>query len=279
MLGAIIGDIVGSRFEFNNHRSKEFELFTTDCAVTDDTVMTLAVAKAIIETELQTHLFTDQNTVDRDCLGVLSALTMQYMQELGRRYPNVSYGGKFSDWLFSNEPQPYHSFGNGAAMRVSPAGFIARNLTEVASLSAAVTSVTHNHPEGLKGAEATAVAIFLAREGATKDEIRKTIEEKYYPLDFSIDEIRPGFRFDETCQGTVPQAIQAFLESDSFEDSIRIAISLGGDSDTIAAITGAIAQAYYGIPDDIHNKALSFLNDDLRAIFNAWEDFAGLCFE
>ena len=123
------------------------------------------------------------------------------------------------------------------------------------------------------------MAIFLAREGATKDEIRKTIEEKYYPLDFSIDEIRPGFRFDETCQGTVPQAIQAFLESDSFEDSIRITISLGGDSDTIAAITGAIAQAYYGIPDDIHNKALSFLNDDLRAIFNAWEDFAGLCFE
>jgi ADP-ribosyl-[dinitrogen reductase] hydrolase len=171
---------------------------------------------------------------------------------------------------------PYQSLGNGAAMRVSPAAFSAQSEAGAKAISRAVTSVTHDHPEGLKGAEAAAVAIYLARQGVSKDEIKKRISRDYYQLDFTIDEIRPTYRFNETCQGTVPQAIVGFLESLSFEDAIRIAISLGGDSDTVGAITGAIAEAHYGVPIDIRDTALQYLDVELRSIYDEWVEFTRL---
>ncbi len=270
MLGAIIGDIAGSRFEFNNHRSKEFELFTDTCFATDDSIMTLAVAKAIMEAERSA------GSADRDdaFYSALGDLTVKSMREIGQRYPHCGYGGRFHQWMFSPNPRPYNSFGNGAAMRVSPTGFAARTLSEVRRMSEAVTAVTHNHPEGIKGAEATAVAIFMARNGATPEEIREAVVRDYYPLDFTIDGIRESYQFNETCQETVPQAIEAFLESSSFEDAIRTAISVGGDSDTLAAITGSIAEAYYGVPADLRERALRFLDKDLRAIYDEWTAFA-----
>jgi hypothetical protein len=196
------------------------------------------------------------------------------MQEIGRKYPNCGFGGMFYHWVFSDRPEPYNSFGNGAAMRVSPAGFAANDEWEAECLAETVTEVTHSHEEGIKGAKATAVAIVMARRGALKSEIRARITAEYYPLDFKIDDIRPQYKFNETCKGTVPQAIACFLESSSFEDAIRTAISLGGDSDTIGAITGAIAEAYWGVPDEIKENALAYLDDELRAIYDAWVDFA-----
>lgn len=271
MLGAIIGDIVGSRFEFNNYRNKEFELFAEGCFVTDDSIMTLAVAKAIMEAmKVRKPSNCDY---DHDFHAWLSNLTVRYMQDIGRKYPNCGFGGMFYNWIFSDDPTPYGSFGNGAAMRVSPVGFVARSKRDAEHLAETVTAVTHNHYEGIKGATATAVAIYLARNGALKSEIRECITRDYYPLDFKIDNIRSAYHFNETCQDTVPQAIECFLESTSFEDSIRTAISLGGDSDTIAAITGAIAEAHYGVPKDIKEKALAYLNEDLRKIYDDWTVF------
>jgi type I restriction enzyme M protein len=272
MLGAIIGDIVGSRFEFNNHRSKDFALFAEDCTVTDDSIMTLAVAKAIMETAKAERM--SEVTRDRDFHARLSAQTVRQMQKIGRRYPHCGFGGMFHRWVFSDEPRPYNSYGNGAAMRVSPAGFAAQSEEEAIRLAETVTAVTHNHVEGIMGAEATAVAIFMARSGARKSEIHERINRDYYPLDFKIDDIRPTYRFNETCQETVPQAIKCFLEAVSFEDSIRTAISLGGDSDTIAAITGAIAEAYHGVPQEIGMKALPYLDRELRTIYDQWLSFA-----
>lgn len=256
MLGAIIGDVVGSRFEFHNHRSKEFELFTQGCFFTDDSVMTLAVAKAILNS--------------KGDLTKLSEETVRSMQRLGQEYPAAGYGGMFMRWLGTKNPQPYNSFGNGSAMRVSPCGWAAKTEGEAKILSKLTTEVTHNHPEGLKGAEATTVAIFMARNGAEKEAIRARMAADYYDLNFSIDEIRPTYRFNETCQETVPQAIVAFLESESFEDAIRIAISAGGDSDTLAAIAGSIAEAFYGVPADLREKALSYLTPNLKEIFDEW---------
>lgn len=258
MIGAIIGDIAGSRFEFHNHRSKQFTLLDDKCFFTDDSIMTLAVAKALM-------------VCDKDYTD-LSAQTIKCMQEVGRPYPNSGYGGRFYGWMYSNNPQPYFSFGNGAAMRVSAVGWIAKDLEEVKDLSEKVTAVTHDHPEGLKGAEATAVAIFLARQGKSKEEIKRYIEDNYYTLDFTIDEIRPTYRFNETCQDTVPQALEAFFESKDFEDAIRTAVSVGGDSDTLAAITGSIAEAYYGVPKDIRAQATAFLDKRLKTILNEFED-------
>lgn len=274
MLGAIIGDIVGSPFEFHNHRNKDFELFTRRSRPTDDSIMTLAVAKAIMEAEKIKDI-SIEHVDDRDYYSLVEDMTVKYMQKIGRKYPNCGYGGMFYSWIFSDEPKPYNSFGNGAAMRVSPAGFATRTESEAISLAKAVTRVTHNHHEGIKGAEATTVAIFMARKGFTKGEIRDRIIFDYYPLNFTIDEIRDGYKFNETCQETVPQAIEAFLESTSFEDSIKTAISLGGDSDTLAAITGSIGEAYYGIPQGIKEKALTYLDKDLRAIYNEWIEFTG----
>lgn len=198
------------------------------------------------------------------------------MQEIGRKYPDCGYGGMFGRWVFSDNPQPYNSFGNGAAVRISPVGFFARDASEIGQLSKAVTAVTHDHKEGLKGAEAVALAIYLARTGRLKKEIKSDIEHDFYQLNFTINEIRDSYKFNETCQETVPQAIQCFIESESFEDAIRTAISLGGDSDTIAAITGAIAEAYYGVPDAIKQQALSYLDDKLLSIYNEWESRSGV---
>ena len=261
MLGAIIGDIVGSRFEWNNHKSKVFSLFTDLCQPTDDSVLTLAVAKAILS-----------------CNGDYSDLgdkAVGYMQKIGQGYPYAGYGGFFLTWLYSDNPEPYNSFGNGAAMRVSACGFAAASLEDAIMLSRKVTEVTHNHPEGLKGAEATAVAIYLARTGKKISEIRDYINKNYYTLNFTLDSIRETYQFNETCQDTVPQAIEAFLESKSFEDAIRNAISIGGDSDTLAAITGGIAEAYYGIPAKIRKRALEFLDDNLISILDEFEEKYG----
>lgn len=257
MLGAIIGDIVGSRFEWNNIKTKEFELFTEDCHITDDSVMTLALAKAILESS--------------DSSWELPQNAATWMQAIGRKYPDCGYGSAFTAWLFSDHPQPYNSFGNGAAMRVSAAGIAAASWGEAIDFARAITAVTHNHPEGTKGAEATAIAIFMARTGCSLTEIRALIDERYYPMDFTLDEIRPTYQFNETCQETVPQALMAFFESTSFEDAIRNAISLGGDSDTLAAITGSVAEAYYGVPAAIRETALTYLPTELLEILEAFE--------
>ena len=258
MLGAILGDIIGSRFEFDNIKHKHFMLFDPHCFPTDDSIMTLAIAEALLACQEDR----------RD----LSRLSVQCMQAWGRRYPDAGYGNMFSSWLHAENPQPYHSFGNGAAMRVSPCGFAARSLSEAKSLSHAVTSVTHDHPEGLKGAEATSCAIFLAKSGASKQQIHSFLTENYYPLDFTLDRIRESYYFNETCQETVPQALQCFFEGDDYEDCIRNAVSLGGDSDTLAAITGGIAQAFFGIPDALRMQGESFLNEEMKAVIQAFEE-------
>jgi type I restriction enzyme M protein len=258
MLGAIIGDTVGSRFEWNNIKTKDFDFLTNKCEFTDDSVMSLAIAKALL-----------QANGNYDNLGELSVL---HMQEVGRNYPNCGYGGMFQRWMFSSDPKPYNSYGNGAAMRVSACGLIAKTLDEAILLSKKVTEVTHNHPEGIKGAEATTVCIFLARNGKTIPEIRDYVDKHYYPMNFTLDSIRSSYKFNETCQDTVPQAIMAFIESTDFEDSIRNAISIGGDSDTLAAITGGIAEAHYGIPSDIRKEALTFLDERLKTILNDFEN-------
>jgi type I restriction enzyme M protein len=257
MIGAIIGDIVGSRFEWNNHRSKEFELLPHQCFFTDDSVMSLAVCDALMRCQSD---FTN-----------LGKQTVCSMQKIGRPYPACGYGGFFRRWLYSDEPKPYNSFGNGAAMRVSGCAYVAKSLEEAKVLSKTVTEVTHNHPEGIKGAEATVVAVYLARTGKSLIEIQDYIEKHYYHLDFTLDSIRDTYAFDETCQGTVPKALEAFFESVGFEDAIRNAISIGGDSDTLAAITGAVAEAYYGVPTSIRKLALTFLDERLLKILLDFE--------
>ena len=192
------------------------------------------------------------------------------MQEIGQPYLNCGYGGNFYQWMYTDNPLPYNSYGNGAAMRVSGCGLVARSLEEAKELSAKVTEISHNHPEGMKGAEATAVAIYLAGQRKTLLEIREYIDQNYYPMNFTLDEIRDGYQFNETCQNTVPQAIMAVLESTGFEDAIRNAISLGGDSDTLAAIAGSIAEAYYGVPAEIEEEALGHLDKRLKTIYDQW---------
>ncbi len=258
MLGAIIGDIVGSRFEWHNYKSKDFEFLNYQCFFTDDSVMSLALCKALLQSG---NGFAD-----------LSEQAITCMREFGKNYPHAGYGGGFSSWLLSVNPQPYNSFGNGAAMRVSGCGYVANSIEEAKRLSKAVTEVTHNHPEGLKGAEAVAVAVFLARSGWNLLEIRDYIVKNYYRIGFTLDSIREEYDFDVTCQGSVPQALEAFFESTDFEDAIRNAISIGGDSDTIAAITGAVAEAYYGIPTEIRKHALTFLDERLLAILVEFEN-------
>lgn len=267
MIGAIVGDIVGSRFEWHSRKSKEFTLMKGrnesrhPCFFTDDSVMTLAVAKAIMR-------WKGSGT---ESLDALSSETIVCMQEFGRLYPRAGYGGAFRRWLRAETPQPYNSWGNGSAMRVSACGWAGRTLDEVKAMSRAVTEVTHNHPEGIKGAEATAVATFLARTGRSMKEIRDVVVRDYYPLDFTLDEIRPTYEFDVSYQGSVPQALEAFFESTSFEDAIRNAISIGGDSDTLGAICGAVAGAYYGVPADIRAKAETFLDVRLLETLHAFE--------
>ena len=231
MYGAIIGDMAGSKYEFNNIKTKNFAFLGRGCEFTDDTVMTVAVARALM------HSYNEE-------VPFKPALVKE-MQALGRRFPDAGYGGRFFRWLKSPYPKPYGSYGNGSAMRVSPCGLIAVTLEEALALAKASAEVTHNHPEAIKGAQAVAAAIYMAKSWRSKQEIQAYIRENFYPLDNTLDQIRPGYSFDVSCQGSVPQAIEAFLESESYEDAIRNAISIGGDSDTIAAMAGGIAWSYY----------------------------------
>ena len=247
MIGAIIGDIVGSRFEFNNYRKKDFDFFSNECFATDDSVMTLAVAKAIMESKPDYSDLADN--------------TVKYMQLIGKKYPDAGYGTRFGRW------------GNGSAMRVSPCGFAAKTLEEAEKTAEITASVTHNHPEGITGAQSVAAAIYMAKNNSSMDEIRKYISDKYYKVDFTLDAIRETYQFNESCRDTVPQAFESFYESTGFEDCIRNAISVGGDSDTLAAIAGGIAEAYYGVPDNIKIKALSYLDDFQTEIFNEFNDY------
>ena len=256
MIGAIIGDIVGSRFEWHNHKSKDFELFTPKCRPTDDSIMTLAVAQAILDSE-----------------GDLDALERQAvarMQELGRAYPDAGYGGRFGCWIEDDDPRPYNSWGNGSAMRVSACAYAAGTLPRCLAMARRVTAVTHDHPLGLRGAEAVTEAIFLARTGRSMPEIHAALTA-YYPLDCKLEVIRPHYRFDVSAEGSVPWAIEAFLESADFEDAVRNAVSIGGDSDTIAAITASIAEAYYGVPEDLRRTARSYLDERLLGILDSFE--------
>lgn len=252
MLGAIVGDIVGSVYEFDNRKTKDFPLFTPESEFTDDTILTIAVADVILQG------------------GSYSEAFKTYYH----RYPNPmgSYGARFAAWAESSSLEPYHSFGNGSAMRVSPVGFACDSLEAVLQEAERSAAATHNHPEGIKGAQATAAAIFLARTGHSKADIKTYIETQFgYSLHRSLDEIRPHYRFNESCQGTVPEAITAFLESIDFEDAIRNAVSLGGDSDTLTCITGGIAHAFYGdVPDRIAQTALARLDLPLKAVTEAF---------
>lgn len=261
MIGAILGDIVGSIYEFDNIKTKEFELFDKECFFTDDSVMTIAIAEALLR----------EKQITKDNIEEFKENLMTLMHEIGVFYPDCGYGGHFLMWILRKKRQPYNSFGNGSAMRVSAVGWYAKTLEEAELIAKATAEVSHNHPEGIKGAVATAGAVFLARTGATMDEIKK-YSLKHYTIDFTLDEIRPTYDYDITCQGTVSPAMQAFFESTSFEDAIRNAISIGGDSDTLAAITGAVAEAYYGIPDDLKETALSYLDDRLLDITDRFRD-------
>lgn len=259
MIGAIAGDIIGSYFEWHNIKKKQFEIIHPKSHFTDDSVMTLAVAKALLD-------------CDGDYLQ-LSDKAVQCMRELGARYPDCGFGGNFARWLVSEDPQPYNSYGNGSAMRVSACGWVAQSLDQAKDLSYRVTAVTHDHPEGLKGAEATAVAIYMAKTGASKQQIRDVIANNYYPMDFTLDEIRPSYYYNISCQKSVPQAIEAFLEARDFEDAVRNAVSLGGDSDTLGAIAGSIAEAYFGVPRLLRELTLKYLDDYLRDILQRFEKF------
>lgn len=258
MIGAVVGDIVGSRFEFSRQKAeKDFELFTSKSRLTDDSVLTIAVCQALLHSDLS------------DCRD-LSRNTRLSLQEFGRLYPFAGYGASFYEWIDSLG-LPYNSYGNGAGMRVSPCAWAASSIGEALFLSDCVTSVTHNHPEGIKGARAITTAIFLARQGKDIPTIKQEIQSQYYPLDFTIDGIKDTYKPAISCQETVPQAIEAFLESKSFEDALRKAISLGGDTDTICAMTGSIAEAFYGVPKDIRTQALSFLDERMLTILYQFE--------
>lgn len=260
VLGAVIGDIVGSTHEFVQTKSTDFDFYTDNNHYTDDSVMTIAVADWLISTP---------KPVSNDTLPFI-------MRKWGNRYPWAGYGGMFKRWLVSPygaDQRPYNSFGNGAGMRVSACGYFAQSLDEALHLAKLSAEVSHNHPEGIKGAQAIASAIFLARQQMHKDKIRTYIEQTFgYDLSRTCDDIRPDYEFDVTCQGSCPEAIIAFLESNDFEDAIRLAISLGGDSDTIGAMTGSIAAAYYGIPDKIARKALEYLPEDMIEVLNKFSD-------
>lgn len=252
MLGALVGDIIGSTYEFYNTKRMDFDLFEKRSTFTDDSVMTLAVAKWLIEDEAHTIHY-----------------LIYCMQELGNNYPEAGYGGRFCRWLEEDNPQPYNSWGNGAGMRVSPVGLYAKTLDEALALAALTASVSHNHPEGVKGAQAIAASVFLCKQGKTKREIKEYIENTFdYNLHRTIAEIRPRYGFEESCQRSVPEAIIAFLEGNSFEEVIRLAISLGGDSDTIGAMAGSIAACMYPIPNDIVKRCDEILTYHLREIKN-----------
>lgn len=250
MIGAIAGDIIGSRWEFNRIKTTDFPLFSEMNGFTDDSIMTAAIADAILH--------------DKDPAESMR----EWFRKIRPRKSVGGYGKRFFQWLAAREVQPpYNSFGNGAAMRISPVGFYYDTLEEVLAKAEYYTAVTHSHPEGIKGAQATAAAIFLARNGASKDDIRRYVTEAFgYDLNRTCDQIRPDYTFDVTCQGSVPEAIICFLESTDFESAVRLAVSLGGDSDTLACITGGIAEGFYGVPQWIEEKAMTYLDLDLKVV-------------
>lgn len=260
MYGAILGDIIGSPFEFDRgDKTKDFKLFSRRSHFTDDSVMTLAVCEALLKVGLDA-------TVEEIKKSVITS-----MQSWGRRYPHAGYGGYFRQWLRLKHPQPYNSFGNGSAMRVSAVGWLYDSIERTRTVAKATANVTHNHPEGIKGAEATASAIYLARNGASKEEIKEYIEKEFhYDLSRTLNEIRPTYHMNETCQKTVPEAIIAFLEAGDYEDAIRNAVSLGGDTDTLGAITGSIAEAYYGIPQTLITECRNRINKEMRDVVDAF---------
>jgi ADP-ribosylglycohydrolase len=246
MIGAIAGDIIGSVYEWNNIKTKDFDLFSEQCFFTDDSILTIALADSIMT----------------------GTPYVENLKMFCHCYPGGGYGGNFRQWAQSPDSEPYNSWGNGAAMRISPAGYAYNDLDTVMEKAKEFTQVTHSHPEGIKGGQAAAAAVFLASTGKTKDDIRKFIETQFqYDLSKHVDEIRPTYTFDVSCQGTVPQAIRAFIDSTDFEDAIRTAVSLGGDTDTLACITGGIAQALYGgVPEFIQTKVYAVLDDRLGTI-------------
>ena len=246
IIGAIAGDVIGSAYEFNPTRDHDFELFTPKSTFTDDTVLTMANALWLLEDE--------QHTPER---------LVDIMLDMCRKYPDRGYGGRFARWIYDSDPQPYDSFGNGSAMRVSPVGYYANSLDEALALAKVSAEVTHNHPEGIKGAQATAAAIFLARQGKTKQEIRDYVEKTFgYDLSRTLEEIRPTFTFDETCQHTVPEAITCFMEGKDYEDVVRLSVALAGDADTIAAIAGSISSAIDEVPNEISQPVIALLSEE-----------------
>jgi ADP-ribosylglycohydrolase len=255
IIGAIAGDIIGSVFENNRIKTKDFDLFTRKSQFTDDTVMTLAISKWLC--------------ADKDSKDVL----IRNLKYFGNLYPNAGYGGRFMKWLAQESPEPYGSWGNGSAMRVSPCAWVADSLEEAQDLARTSAIVTHDHPEGVKGALATSDAIYLARVGASKDEIRDHIEVRYdYDLSFTVDEIRPEYSFEISCQKSVPESIVCFLDAKDFEDTIRNAVSLGGDADTMAAIAGSIASAYWDVSKNIAYKSIYRLDYTLLNVFIDFEE-------
>ena len=258
ILGAIIGDVIGSAYEWDNIKSVNFDLFKPDSKFTDDTVLTVATMKVLLD-------------------GGNSEDYAKNYQAFGISYPQRGYGDRFMDWLYSLNPEPYNSFGNGSAMRVSPVGWYYDDVKDVMLEAKKSAEVTHNHPEGIKGAQSVAAAIQMARTGKSKDEIKNFISNNFgYNLDRKIDDIRPTYKFDETCQGSVPEAIIAFLESSDFESAIRLAISIGGDSDTIACITGGIAEAFYKeIPEYIVENVLAMLPNEFIKIIQDFTSHYG----
>lgn len=263
MYGAILGDIIGSPYEFDRgDKTKVFPLFSERSRFTDDTVMTIAVADAFLDAQPNA---TDEWTMNR----LINGLRMW-----GKKYPRAGYGVRFNLWLQVQKPIPYNSFGNGSAMRVSSVAWIYNDMAAVRKAARMSAEITHNHPEGIKGAEATAASIYLARTGHSKTEIREYIVKNFqYDLSRTCDEIRPNYRHIESCQQTVPEAITAFLEGESFQDVIRTAVSLGGDCDTLTAIAGSIAEGFYGVPETLKEECRLRLPDDMRAVLEHFDEY------
>lgn len=260
MYGALLGDMIGAPYEFDmGNKTKKFPLFCSESHYTDDSVMTIAVAEALLDSRF------------REDAEIRTAL-VKSMRKWGRKYPHAGYGGRFRDWLRAKNPEPYGSYGNGSAMRVSAAGWLFDTLEDTRAKARLTADVTHNHPEGIKGAEATASAIYLARTGHSKDEIRDYIVKEFgYDLSRTCDQIRPKYYHVESCQGTMPEAITAFLEGTDFEDVIRTAVSLGGDCDTLTCIAGSIAEAFYGVPEQLKDECRSRLPKDMLDILGRFD--------
>ena len=262
MYGAFLGDMIGAPYEFDRgDKTKDFPLFSADSEFTDDSVMTAAVAEALMDSEGKAD-------------DVIRGTVVQRMRAWGLRYPFAGYGGHFAHWLVDPDMGPYGSYGNGSAMRVSAAGWLADDLAGTRRLARLSAEVTHNHPEGIKGAESTASAIFLARMGHSKEEIRAYVEKEFgYDFSRTIDEIRPAYRHDESCQRTVPEAFTAFFEGSDFEDVIRTAVSLGGDADTLTCIAGSVAEAFYGVPEELKRECVKRLPEDMQEVLRRFDAY------